>query len=319
MLKKKIFGFVAVGMLGVFLSACGGENQTNGQSVSTGGNTEGTELSGQVSIDGSTTVFPIMEAVSEEFKAVYPNVKAPIGTSGTGGGFKLFTAGSTDLSNASRLIKDEEKALAEQNGIAYEVFEMAYDGITVVVNKQNTWTTDLTVEDLKKLFIEDGTTKKWSDINPQWPNEEVKFFTPGVDSGTHDYFNEVILEDAELVKTAQLSADPNVIATGVAGEKNAIGFFGYSYFEENADLLNAVRVNGIAPSNETIENGTYTPLSRSLYVYVNKASVQEKPQVYEYMKFALENAGDLAEETGYVRMPQEKYDEQLTKLENLKS
>lgn len=316
MFKKGIASLVLVSVLGVCLAACGG-SETGGNAVET--STERIEaLSGQISIDGSTTVFPIMEAVSEEFRVKYPDVKAPIGTSGSGGGFKLFTAGKTDLSNASRPIKAEEKALAEQNGIEYEVFEVAYDGITIVVNKQNDWATDLTVEDLKKLFIEDGTVKKWSDINPDWPAEEVKFFTPGVDSGTHDYFNEVILEDQELVKSAQLSADPNVIVTGVAGEKNAIGFFGYSYFEENADQLNAVQIRGIQPSAETIENGSYTPLSRSLFVYANKASIKEKPQVYAYMKFALENAGDLSEEVGYVRLPQKKYDEQLTTLEGLK-
>lgn len=309
-LKKGMASLTLVGALGIFLAACGG-NETGGQAQ-----TE--QLTGQIAIDGSTTVFPIMEAVSEEFKVDYPDVKAPVGTSGSGGGFKLFTAGKTDLSNASRPIKDEEKALAEQNGIEYEVFEVAYDGITVIVNKKNDWAKTLTVEDLKKLFIEDGTVKKWSDINPEWPAEEVKFFTPGVDSGTHDYFNEVILEDQELVKTAQLSADPNVIATGVAGEKNAIGFLGYSYFEENAEQLNAVSINGVEPSAETIENGSYTPLSRSLFVYANKASIKEKPQVYAYMKFALENAGDLAQEVGYVRLPQEKYDEQLTTLEGLK-
>ena len=316
MFKKGSASLVLVSVLGVCLAACGG-SETGGNAVET--STERIEaLSGQISIDGSTTVFPIMEAVSEEFRVKYPDVKAPIGTSGSGGGFKLFTAGKTDLSNASRPIKAEEKALAEQNGIEYEVFEVAYDGITIVVNKQNDWATDLTVEDLKKLFIEDGTVKKWSDINPDWPAEEVKFFTPGVDSGTHDYFNEVILEDQELVKSAQLSADPNVIVTGVAGEKNAIGFFGYSYFEENADQLNAVQIRGIQPSAETIENGSYTPLSRSLFVYANKASIKEKPQVYAYMKFALENAGDLSEEVGYVRLPQKKYDEQLTTLEGLK-
>lgn len=313
MLKKGIVSLALIGTLGIFLTACGG-TETGGNNISE----EQEALTGQVSIDGSTTVFPIMEAVSEEFRFEYPNVKAPIGTSGSGGGFKLFTAGNTDLSNASRLIKDEEKALAEQNGIDYEVFEIAYDGITVVVNKQNTWATNLTVEDLKELFVEDGTVKKWSDINPEWPDDEVKFFTPGVDSGTHDYFNEVVLEDQELVKAAQLSADPNIIATGVAGEKNAIGFFGFSYFEENADQLNAVMINDVAPNADTIEQGAYTPLSRALYVYVNKASIKEKPQVYAYMKFALENAGDLSEEVGYVRLPQEKYDALLITLEGLK-
>ena len=164
-----------------------------------------------------------MEALVEEYAAVQEEVKVTVGVSGTGGGFEKFIAGETDFSNASRPIKDEEKAELEAAGIEYTEFQIANDGLSVVVSKENTWVEDLTVEDLKKMWIEDGTTKKWSDINPEWPAEEIVFYSPGTDSGTYDYFDEVILDEADLVKTATLSEDDNVLVQGVQGDKNAIG------------------------------------------------------------------------------------------------
>ncbi|MBO9129628.1 PstS family phosphate ABC transporter substrate-binding protein [Bacillus sp. 165] len=316
---KKGFKYVALsvmaGSLLAFSTACGNGADKNGTEKTS---EEQKQLSGEVAIDGSSTVFPIMEAVSEEYAAEQPDVKAPVGVSGTGGGFKKFVVGETDLSNASRPIKDEEKQLAEQNKVEFTEFEIAKDGLTVVVNKDNDWAKDLTVEDLQKMWLEDGTTKKWSDINPKWPNEEIKFYSPGTDSGTYDYFDEVILEEKPLVKTATLSEDDNVLVTGVSGDKYAIGFFGYAYYLENKDKINAVKINGVEPNNKTVESGEYSPLSRPLFVYVNNASIKEKDYVYDYMKFALENAGALAEEVGYVKLPQNKYDEQMKKLEGLK-
>ncbi|MGL4818863.1 MAG: PstS family phosphate ABC transporter substrate-binding protein [Bacilli bacterium] len=299
------FAAIASGVL-LFTAACGSSDESK------------ETLTGEVRIDGSSTVFPIMEAVSEEFLAVQPNVKAPVGTSGTGGGFKKFVKNETDLSNASREIKDEEAKLAEEAGIKFKQLEVAFDGITVVVSKDNTWAQDLTVDELKKMWIEDGTKKKWSDIRPEWPNEEIKYYSPGHDSGTFDYFDEVILDEKPLVKHAQLSEDDNVLVTGIAGDKNAIGFFGYAYYEENQDKLTAVKVNGVDPNSDTIKDGSYAPLSRPLFVYVNEASVKENPAVKAYVQFMLENAGPLAGETGYVSLPQEKYDEQLAWLEGLK-
>ncbi|MGL4522151.1 MAG: PstS family phosphate ABC transporter substrate-binding protein [Bacilli bacterium] len=275
-------------------------------------------LTGEVRIDGSSTVFPIMEAVSEEFSASYPDVKAPIGKSGTGGGFKKFVKSETDLSNASREIKEEEAKLAEENGITYKKLEVAFDGITIVVNKENDWAKDLTVEELSKIWIEDGTEKKWSDIRPEWPNEKIKHFSPGQDSGTYDYFDEVILDEQPLAKKATKSEEDNVLVTGVQSDKYAIGFFGYSYYEENQDKLTAVTVNGVAPSVETIKDGSYAPLSRPLFVYVNEGALKEKPQVKAYVQFMLENAGALVGETGYVALPEEKYTEQLDWLNGLK-
>ncbi|BBU40209.1 PstS family phosphate ABC transporter substrate-binding protein [Aeribacillus composti] len=310
-----------------FAAACGNSDDanTNGsnseqQSSSESGSSE-QKLEGEIAIDGSSTVGPIMEAVSEEFAAEHPDVKAPIGISGTGGGFEKFTAGETDISNASRPIKDEEKKVAEENGIEYTEFKIAFDGLSVVVNKENDWVDKLTIEDLAKIWK--GEPKKWSDINPEWPDEKIKYFSPGTDSGTYDYFDEVVLGGEPIVKDATLSEDDNVLVKGVANDKNAIGYFGYAYYLENKDQLKVVPIvnskgEAVEPTNETIEKGTYEPLSRPLFFYVNNKSLKEKPQVYEYVKFALENAGQLAEEVGYVKLPQEQYDEQLKTLEGLK-
>jgi phosphate transport system substrate-binding protein len=303
-----------------FATACGNTAEDTNENKEK--NQAAEQLEGEVKMDGSSTVFPIMEAAAEEYMAEQPGVKVSVGQSGTGGGFEKFTKGETDFSNASRPIKDEEKQAAANGGIEFQEFQIAYDGLSVVVNKENDWVDHLTVEELKKMWTEDGKVKKWSDIRPGWPDEEIKFFSPGHDSGTFDYFDEVILEGAELVKSAQLSEDDNVLVQGVAGDKNAIGYFGYAYYLENKDKLKVVPIDGgngpVEPTNETIQSGKYTPLSRPLFTYVNTKALKEKPQVYDYAKFILENAGDFAEEVGYVRLPQEKYDEQLKTLEGLK-
>jgi phosphate transport system substrate-binding protein len=315
----KNFKYLAMSaMIGsaLLLGACGSTGAESG-SGSDGEKTE--QLSGNVKIDGSSTVAPIAEAVNEEYAATQADVKVSIGVSGTGGGFEKFIAGETDLSNASRPIKDEEKQKLEEAGIEYTEFKIANDGLTVVLNKENDWAEDMTVEDLKKLFIEDGTTKKWSDINPEWPDEEVKFYAPGTDSGTFDYFDEVILEEQDMVKkNIQLSEDDNVLVQGVTGDKNAIGFFGYAYYLENKDQLKAVKVGGVEPNNETIESGEYTPLSRPLFVYAKNDSMKDNEAAYDYMKYTLENAGEMAEAVGYVKLEDSVYEEDLSKLEELK-
>lgn len=310
---KNLKFFMMSTMIGsaLLLGACGNEDKE--------GNGEATEqLSGSVSGDGSSTVAPITEALVEEYRLVQPDVKVTAGVSGTGGGFEKFIAGETDFSNASRPIKEEESAKLGEAGIDFTELEVAYDGLSIVVNKENDWAKDLTVEDLKKLWVEDGTTKKWSDINPEWPDEEVVFYSPGTDSGTFDYFNEVILEDADIVKSATLSEDDNVLVQGVKGDKNAIGFFGYAYYLANKDTMNVVTIDGVEPTNETIESGEYKPLSRPLFVYVKNSSVKDNEAVYDFMKYTVENAGDMAEAVGYVRSPEETYKEDLKALEALK-
>ncbi|KAA0948569.1 PstS family phosphate ABC transporter substrate-binding protein [Sporosarcina sp. ANT_H38] len=295
----------------IFLAACGG----------TDGNTSaktGESLSGSVAGDGSSTVAPIMEAIVEEYAQAEKDVKVSVGVSGTGGGFEKFIAGSTDFSNASRPIKDEEKAKLDEAGVDYTELKIANDGLTMVVNKENTWVDSLTVEDLTKMWTEDGTAKKWSDINPSWPAEEIVFYSPGTDSGTYDYFNEVVLEDADLVKSATLSEDDNVLVTGIKGDKNAVGFFGYAYYESNKDSLNAVLIDGVEPNAKTIESGEYTPFSRPLFVYVSNAAVKEKKEVRNFLEFVIDNSAEMSKAVGYVQLPEADYEEARKTLDSVK-
>ncbi|CAH0347008.1 PstS family phosphate ABC transporter substrate-binding protein [Bacillus sp. CECT 9360] len=296
-------------------AACGSE-EGNGAGAENG------QLKGNVAIDGSSTVYPIMEAVAEEYMAEQPEVKVSVGLAGTGGGFEKFIAGETDMSNASRPIKDEEKAGLEEKGIEYTEFKLAFDGLSVVVNKDNDFIDHLTVDELKKLWVDTGKAKKWSDIRPEWPKEEIKFYSPGTDSGTYDYFNEVILEEEPIVADATLSEDDNVLVQGVTGDKNAIGFFGYAYYEANKDKLKVVPIDGgkgpVEPNAETIESGEYAPLSRPLFTYVSNKAIAEKEQVADYTEFVLENADEMSAEVGYVKLPEEEYTKGLDALKELK-
>ncbi|MCP1190615.1 PstS family phosphate ABC transporter substrate-binding protein [Priestia flexa] len=314
----KSFKFLAMSAVigsSVVLAACGG-----GQGSDAGDS--GEQLKGNVAIDGSSTVYPIMEAVGEEYMATQPGVQVSVGLSGTGGGFEKFTKGETDLSNASRPIKDEEKKAAEEGGVDVQEFELAYDGLSVVINRENDWVDHLTVEELEKMWVNDGKAKKWSDIREGWPDEEIKFYSPGHDSGTFDYFDEVILDGKEITESATLSEDDNVLVNGVTGDKNAIGYFGYAYYSENKDKLKVVPIDGgngpVEPTKETVMSGEYAPLSRPLFTYASVGALKDKEQVYDYVKFTLENAGELAEEVGYVSLKDEEYDEQLKTLEGLK-
>jgi len=310
-IKKPLLVLSAAAVLS--LAACGNTDKTSGSNSDK-------KLSGDILIDGSSTVAPIMEAVSEEYTSSQPDVHASVGISGTGGGFEKFTKGETDLSNASRPIKDEEDAIAKQNKIDYIQLELAYDGLSVVVSKDNDFVDQLTVEQLNKMWSVDSKVKTWNDINPAWPKEEIKFFSPGTASGTYDYFNEAILEKAGERKDAQMSEDDNVLVTGVAGEKNSIGYFGHAYYEENKDKLKIVPIvnpesgKAVIPTEETIKDGTYAPLSREIFTYVNTKSLK-RAEVMDYLKFANENVPTLAEEVGYVPLQDAKYEENLKKLD----
>lgn len=313
--KKFALTSLMAGVLAI-TAACGAQ----GADEKTGGETA--QLQGEIKIDGSSTVFPIMEAVVEEYSMVQPDVKVPVGVSGTGGGFEAFIAGETELSNASRPIKDEEAAALKEKGIEFTEINLAFDGLSVVVNKENNWVDNLTIDELKKIWIEDGTVKKWSDIRPEWPEEEIKLYSPGTDSGTFDYFNEVILEDEPISEKATLSEDDNILVTGVQGDKNGIAYFGYAYFLENKDTINVVPIDGgegpVEPNNETIESGEYAPLSRPLFTYVKNSAVKDQEEVYDFVKFMLENAAELSEDVGYVKLPEDQYTKQLETLETLK-
>ncbi|MER2008630.1 PstS family phosphate ABC transporter substrate-binding protein [Psychrobacillus sp. BL-248-WT-3] len=320
----KYFLLTTMAGLTFVLGACGSDSTEGAEAESDISSSEAGEpqaegvLEGKVSGDGSSTVAPILEAVVEEYAAEQSEVQVTVGVSGTGGGFEKFIAGDTDFSNASRPIKEEEKQKLAEANIDFSEFQIAYDGLSLVVNKENDWVDSLTIEELQKMWIEDGTKKKWSDINPEWPEEEIVYYSPGTDSGTYDYFDEVILDEADLVKSATLSEDDNVLVQGVQGDKNAIGFFGYAYYLANQETLKVVKVNGVEPTNETIESGDYSPLSRPLFVYANNRAIKENPAFYDFMKFTIEHAGDMAEAVGYVSLPEENYNKGLADLEALK-
>jgi phosphate transport system substrate-binding protein len=275
-----------------------------------------TELSGTIKVDGSSTVFPITEAVAEEFRSVEPKVKVTVGVSGTGGGFKKFSRGETNLSNASRPIKSKEKAACEANNIKYLELEVAYDGLAVTINPANDWVDSFTVEELKKIWepSAQGKIMKWNQIRPEWPNEEIHLFGPGTASGTYDYFAEAICgKKAGTRGDYTASEDDHVLVQGIAGDKYALGFFGLAYYSENKDKLSLIGVNNgtevVKPSLETVKNGTYKPLSRPLFVYVNSTSVKSK-EVVEFVNFYIDNAGELSKDVGYIPLPSEKYTEQ---------
>lgn len=266
------------------------------------------DLSGEFEADGSSTLGPLTEAAIEEFAAVAPDVRITNGISGTGGGFERFANGETVMSNASRQIKEEEAALAAENGVSWYQFAMAYDGITVVVSAENDYVEDLTVEELANIWAADGGVTNWSDVRPDFPDEPIELYGPGTASGTFDYFNEEILgEDRDVRTDYTPSEDDNVLVQGVAGSPYALGYFGFSYYEENQDILKAVAVdNGegpVAPSIETIADGSYQPLGRTLFVYVNANELQSRPEVQEFVKFYAATADEIAPSVGYIPLP----------------
>lgn len=290
--------------------ACGEKKEKKDQQ------NEVAELSGTIKVDGSSTVFPVTEAVAEEFRAVQPKVKVTIGVSGTGGGFKKFSRGETNLSNASRPIKDKEKKACAENNINYLELEVAYDGLAVLINPQNDWVDSFTVEELRKIWepSAQGTIMKWNQIRPEWPNEEIHLFGPGVASGTYDYFTEAIVGKSGSSRgDFTASEDDHVLVQGIAGDKFSLGFFGLAYYSENKDKLKLIGVhNGeevVKPTLETVSNGTYKPLSRPLFIYVNSTSVKS-PEVVEFVDFYLENTGELSKDVGYIPLPAELYAKQ---------
>ena len=271
------------------------------------------DLEGEFEADGSSTLGPLTEAAIEDFAGVAPNVRITNGISGSGGGFSRFANGEIAISNASREINDEEAALAAENGVDWFRFDMAYDGITVVVSAENDFIDDVTVEELAQIWQADGATT-WSEIREDWPEENIELYGPGTASGTFDFFNEEILDDLEVRTDYTPSEDDNVLVQGIAGSPYALGYFGFSYYEENADILKAVSVNGVAPSMETIGDGSYTPLSRSLFIYVNAAELQGREEIAEFVKYFAANASDIAPSVGFIGLPEGVQQETLDKV-----
>ena len=276
-------------------------------------------LSGNITADGSSTVFPIAEALAEEFRAIASDVEVTVDVSGTGGGFERFCAGETDISNASRAIKDEEMAACEATGVNYYEFEIAYDGLSVLVNPDNDWVTCLTVAQLNQIWMPESTVTQWSDLDASWPAEDIALYGPGTDSGTFDYFTAEINGEEGASRTDYTpSEDDNVLVEGVGGDTNALGYFGYAYYEQNQDRLKLVEVDGgsgcVAPSPETIQDGSYAPLSRPLYLYVNANSLT-RPEVQEFLRFSLAEVSTFIAEVGYVASPPTVYSNDQAKLE----
>ena len=270
-----------------------------------------------IRIDGSSTVYPITEAVAEEFqKAKRGAVKVTVGISGTGGGFKKFCRGETDISDASRPILKKEIDVCKQQGIEYIELPVAYDGLAVLINPKNTWIKALTVADLKKMWepAAQGKVKKWRDVRSEWPDAKLKLFGPGADSGTFDYFTEAIVGKSKSSRgDFTASEDDNVLVQGISGDKNAMGYFGLAYYEENkkrlkvVPIVNPVTNKEVIPSMQTVMDGTYAPLSRPLFIYVSKKSASEKPEVKEFVEYYLRNAAKLSAQVKYVPLPANAY------------
>ena len=303
-------GFIAIIMsTAIFVMSCGGKKTED----ITNTNADGTQLTGSVNIDGSSTVYPITEAVAEEFKKVHPDVKVAVALSGTGGGFKKFGRGETDINDASRPIKKAEDSLATAHNVSYVGLMVCYDGMAVVVNPKNDWCKDMTVAELKMLWAPEaqGKIKRWNQIRKEWPNEEIHLYGAGVESGTYDYFTEVITGTSHSSRgDYTASEDDNVLVQGIASDKYALGFFGLAYYEENMDKLKVIGIDdGIAengtgpvfPTPETVKNKTYAPLARPLFIYVNSTAGKRK-EVQEFVRFYLENTGTLSKEVGYIPM-----------------
>jgi phosphate transport system substrate-binding protein len=277
------------------LTACGSSDSGTDSSESPAG-----DLTGAVRIDGSSTVAPLTSAASELFREVQPGVNVTVGTSGTGGGFEKFCRGETDINDASRPIKDTELATCTEAGIETASLTVAVDALTVVVNKENTWATCLTVEQLNKMWAPDSTVDNWNQIDPSFPDEKLTLFGPGTDSGTFDYFTDVINGEEGASRTDFTpSEDDNVIVKGVEGTKGGLGYFGFTYFEENAENLNAVQIDGgegcVTPSVETAQDGSYQPLSRPLFIYPSVKAIAENPAAKAFLEFYVAEDAQIAE------------------------
>jgi phosphate transport system substrate-binding protein len=289
----------------LLLAACGGDD------ASLDGT--GQDMRGVVRLDGSSTVYPISEAVAEEFLInVAPRVRTTVGVSGTGGGFKKFLAGEIDINDASRPISESEEQGAAAKGIDYLEIPVAYDGLSIVVNRNNTWVDHLTMAELQTIWQPGSTVDSWDDIRAGWPNRPIRLYGAGTDSGTFDYFTETVNGEAGASRPDYTaSEDDNVLVTGIEGDENALGYFGYAYYHENESRLKIVPIDGgngpITPTPTTINNGTYSPLSRPVFIYLNTASLARLP-VRTFVEYYLEIVPQIVEEVGYIQMPAAEYE-----------
>jgi phosphate transport system substrate-binding protein len=309
---------LAASLVAVVAAGCGRDEGDGGNTSAAGANGASEEqLSGAIEVDGSSTVGPLVTAAAEQFRGQQPDVDVRVGTSGTGGGFERFCAGETDISNASRQIDEEEVPICEENGIEYTELQVAVDALTIVVNGENDWATCLTTEQLKTIWepAAEGKVTNWNQVDPSFPDQELTLAGPGTDSGTFDYFtDEINGEEGASRSDYQASEDDNVIVQAVQGDRGALGYFGFSYYEENQDTLRAVEIdsgNGcVAPSVEAAQAGAYTPLARPLFIYVKNESV-ERPEVEAFVQYTLDNAVPIAEQARFIPLN----DEQLAETQ----
>jgi phosphate transport system substrate-binding protein len=298
-----------LGLVALLAAGCGGDDSSSSGTNSSGGSA----LSGRIEADGSSTVGPYTTAAAERFQQANSGVQVTVGVSGTGGGFERFCRDETDLSNASRPIKEEEASACKAKGVEYVEFQVANDALTLVVNKDNDWATCLTTEQLAKIWGPDSKVDNWNQVDSSFPDQKLSLFGPGTDSGTFDYFTgEINGEEGASRSDYNASEDDNTTVTGVGGEKGGLGYFGFSYFEENQDKLKALEIDGgdgcVAPSVTAAQDGTYKPLSRPLFIYV-KNDALSRPEVAAFMQYILDNETAIAEASQFVPLT----DEQLTK------
>jgi phosphate transport system substrate-binding protein len=306
---------VLLAVLAIFAAACGNSPEESGSAADDAGTTTDTataddaadagggELDGSIEIDGSSTVVPLTDAVAEDYAAEEPGVTVNVGFSGTGGGFERFCNGETDVSNASRPIKDEEAETCSSNGIEFTEMRVATDALTVVTSADTDWVDCLTVEELNHVYRAEDPAQTWADVNGDWPDTPIDIYSPGADSGTYDYFSEAILDDEAPRQDANFQEDDNILVQGVSGTQGAVGYFGYSYYEENADSLKAIAVDGgegcVEPSVETAMDGSYAPLARPLFIYVSNEAL-ERPEVGDFVTYYLDNVQTIAEEVQFI-------------------
>lgn len=304
MKKWQLFGTTVIGA-SLLLGACGGGNSDSGKG------------SGEVKGDGSSTVGPIIEKLNEKFAKDNSDVTVSNGTAGTGGGFEKFISGSTDFSNASRPIKDEEKKKLDDKGIKYDEFKVAQDGVTITVNKDNDFVDELTKDQLNEIYS--GKAKTWKDVNSKWPDKEIKAFSPDQSHGTYDFFSEEIMDKKDI--KAEKNADTNTIVQSVEKNKDSVGYFGYNFYKQNKDKLKEVKIkdeNGqlTKPTKKTIQDGSYA-LSRPLYIYTNEKKLKDNEGFQDFMKFVMKDKGKSAEDAGFVALPEKDYTEQQSKLKDI--
>ena len=316
----------AIGVLALILAACGEDTSGNNGAKGTGGGKQDAKLSGTITADGSSTVAPLTSTAAELFQQEHPDVRITVGTSGTGGGFKKFCAGETDIADASRPIKTDDEfegQACERNGIAYEELQVANDGIALIVNKNNDWAECLTVEQLKTIWepAAQGRITNWNQVDPSFPDQKLTLFGAGTASGTFDFFTKAI-NGEEKASRSDYSAteEDNTTVQGVAGDKGALGYLGLSYYEENQDKLKVLKVDGgdgcVEPTAETVQDGSYTPLSRPLFIYVTDKLLQ-RPEGLAFVEFYLDNASDIAERALFVPMTAEQTAESRRKIQDL--